>query len=172
MYDETVTVPRRSVMPELEYRAAEALFEQVPVLRRQVREIASFIEATRGRVRDALRPDIRQLPEPEPLLTLRTAAVDSSHSTLSTAGMTVVFCAAFRTSASNSEDHRFALAPLDAGFEVEPVARLMRCHMEAELLCYERQGEDQITILDNRSCRCPPRRHRHGRCLATARRDR
>jgi hypothetical protein len=60
-----------------------------------------------------------------------------------------VFCAAFRTSATNSEDHRFAHAQLDPGFEVEPVARLMRCHMESELLSYEHQGEDQITILDN-----------------------
>jgi hypothetical protein len=61
----------------------------------------------------------------------------------------VVFCAAFRPSASNSEDLRFDYARLDAGFEVEPVARLMRCQVGAELLVYERQGADQITILDN-----------------------
>jgi hypothetical protein len=63
--------------------------------------------------------------------------------------MCVVFCAAFRTSASNSEDHRFALSTVDPGFEVEPVARLMRCHMEAELLGFDDRVEDQITILDN-----------------------
>jgi hypothetical protein len=135
--------------PELEFRAAEALFEQTPAFRSHVRDIAAFLEGLRDPARAALMPEIRELPAPHPELTLRTAAVDSSHKPLSTAGMTVVWCAAFRTSASNSEDHRFAHAPVDAGFEVEPIARLMRCHMETELLTFERQGEDQITILDN-----------------------
>lgn len=135
--------------PELEFRAAEALMAQAPGFRAHVQDIAAFLERIAGPARTALLPEIRRLPAPHPELTMRTAAVDSSHKTLATAGMSVVFCAAFRTSASNSEDHRFAHAPVDAGFDAEPVARLMRCHMEAELLVFERMGEDQITILDN-----------------------
>lgn len=135
--------------PELEFRAAEALLEQTPAFGSHVREIAAFLEELRDPARAALMPEIRELPAPHPELTLRTAAVDSSHKTLATAGMSVVWCAAFRTSASDSEDHRFAHAPVDPGFEVEPIARLMRCHMECELLTFDRQGEDQITILDN-----------------------
>lgn len=150
MYEE-VSLPGHvpAAMPELEFRAAEALFAQRPAFGVHVRDIAAFVEEVRDPVRRALAPEIRQMPAAHPELTLRTAAVDSSHATLQTAGMSVVWCAAFRTSASNSEDHRFAHAPVDPGFEVEPVARLMRCHMEAELLTYGRQGEDQITILDN-----------------------
>ena len=135
--------------PELEFRAAEALFAQAPAFGDHVRGVAAFLEDHRSALRGALLPEIRVMPAPHPELTLRTAAVDSSHKTLHTAGMNVVFCAAFRTSACNAEDHRFAHAPVDPGFEVEPVARLMRCHMEAELLTFERLGDDQIAILDN-----------------------
>jgi hypothetical protein len=148
LYDENRTSPRSVEMPELEFHAAEALFEQVPMVHMHVRELASFLWSVRDPVREALKPDIRQLPAPgiEPM---RTAAVDSSHKTLSTAGMSIVFCAGFRTSASNCEDHRFVHATVDSGFETEPLARLMRHQIETELLGFDRQGEDQITLLDN-----------------------
>jgi hypothetical protein len=149
LYDKTETFLPASETPELEFWAAEALFAQAPEFRSRVRDAVAFLEEIGPRARDALAPEIRRLPIDAPARMLRTAAVDSSHKTLATAGMCVVFCAAFRTSASNSEDQRFAHAQVDPGFEVEPVARLMRCHMEAELLSFERQGEDQITVLDN-----------------------
>jgi hypothetical protein len=149
LYDESQIHSRAVATPELEFRAAEALFAQAPPFRSRVRQTVAFLEDIGPRARRALEPEIRRLPTERPAQTLRTAAVDSSHKTLATAGMCVVFCAAFRTSASNSEDHRFSHAQVDPGLEVEPVARLMRCHMEAELLSYEHQGEDQITILDN-----------------------
>jgi hypothetical protein len=148
LYDQITAPPRSAEMPELEFRAAEALFEQVPVVDRHVRGMASFLWEVRGPVREALGPEIRQLPAPgvDPM---RVAAVDSAHQALSTAGMTVVFCAGFRTSASNCEDEQFEQATVDSGFEVEPLARLMRHHIESQLLWFEHQGEDQITILDN-----------------------
>ena len=149
LYDPTSTSQRPTVMPELEFRAAEALSALVPAFGTRVRELAAFMESVREPARRALRDDISLLPAADAVKPFRTAAVDSAHNTLSTAGICAVFCAAFRTSASNSEDHRFTLAAIDAGFDVEPVARLMRCHMEAELLCFDDRIEDQITILDN-----------------------
>ena len=113
--------------PELEFRAAEALFEQAPAFLSHVRDAVAFLEEIGPRARCALEPEIRKLPAEASTAMMRTAAVDSVHRTLSTAGICAVFCAAFRTSATNSKDHGFGLRPVDPGFDVEPVARLMRC---------------------------------------------
>ncbi|MCA1657168.1 MAG: hypothetical protein LC713_05600 [Actinobacteria bacterium] len=141
--------PTRTTTPELEYRAAEALTALSAPFGEHVREILTFGLSIRSQAREVLIEDVRRLPAFHPELVMRTAAVDSSHKTMTTAGMNIILCAAFRTSATNSEDHRFDWAPVDSGFDIEPIERLMRCQMETELLMFAHQGDDQITILDN-----------------------
>ena len=149
LYDEpSSTRSPEAEAPELEFRAAEALFEQAPAFRSHVRDAVAFLEEIGPRARCALEPEIRKLPVEASTATMRTAAVDSAHKTLSTAGICAVFCAAFRTSASNSEDHRFAHA--------ESTRIRRRARRAADALPHggrapqlRRRVEDQITILDN-----------------------
>jgi hypothetical protein len=122
---------------------------QAPRISSFVQDVIGFIERIREPARRVLEPEIRRVPAPDTDALYPLGAVDSSHTSLTTAGLCTVLVAAFRTSATNSEAHRFAHAHLDPGAEVEPVARIMRSHFEAELLCSSRQGGDRLLILDN-----------------------
>lgn len=104
----------------------------------------AFIEQIRQPARAVLADEIRRAPEPGKSSLYTLGAVDSAHAALTTAGP----CGRLPDVNSPSEDHRFAHAHLDPGAEIEPVARVMRSHFEAELLADQPNGDKQL-ILDN-----------------------
>lgn len=82
--------------PELEFRAAAALLAQTASFGARVPDIAACLSSMHSPGRAALLPDIRRLPGPRGEACPQIAAVDSSHNTLSTAGMDVVLIAGIR----------------------------------------------------------------------------
>jgi hypothetical protein len=133
--------------PELELGAATALIAQAEPLRAHAAAIVELVCELSAPARAALSGEIRALPT-DARGDYDVAAVDSSHNPVSTVGLTEVIFAAFRTSEVASEDFRVASVQLEAGAEIEAVARLVRCHLEADLLCAP-DAADRILILDN-----------------------
>jgi hypothetical protein len=139
--------PRR--LPELELPAAEAVLGQVEPLRRHARELAKFIVQLRPRLRAELESEIveyAQLPEER---AFSLAGVDSASRVKTTAALTTLMVVAFKTSSTRSEDARAVAEQLDASYETEAVARIVRDQLEAELLSLQSLGDDQLVILDN-----------------------
>lgn len=140
--------PRILEPPELELGAAEALLAQAPALRGYTTDVIELIERLAPKVRQALAGEIRSLPEPEPDALYEVGAVDSSHNALRTVGLSTLYVVAFRTSQVHSDDHRVAQVQLDPGAETDAIAKLIRGHLEAELLSDSSVG-DRLLILDN-----------------------
>lgn len=133
--------------PELELGAAETLVEQAKLFSTHAQGVCRFVERIAPDLRESLRGEICELELSGPVLNL--GAVDSSQQALRTAGICSLLVAAFRTSSTESEDQRFAQAQLDSSFDVDNVARVIRSHLECELLTSQSQGADHLLILDN-----------------------
>jgi hypothetical protein len=139
----------RQPLPELELPAAEAVLGQIEPLRRHAEDLARFIVNLRPRLRAELEAELAVYPKLVEEQAYTLGAVDSASRVKNSAALTTLMAVAFRTSATRSEDARAVVEQLDASYETEAVARLVRDQLEAELLGAYSQGGDQLVILDN-----------------------